>query len=143
MYEEYVKGVKKPSQAYFPNVDLRVLAVQSGGRVLVPSNDLAAEIESCVQDASAFYTISFAPPPADGPDEYHELKIRVGKPGLTARTNTGYYNGPLAAEQVEGSASRSLSWQLQRFVAPTGTQPPAHLTLDVALDIFNRLRGSL
>jgi VWFA-related protein len=103
MYEEYVKGVKKPSQAYFPNVDLRVLAVQSGGRVLVPSNDLAAEIESCVQDASAFYTISFAPPPADGPNEYHELKIRVGKPGLTARTNTGYYNEPLAAEQVEGS----------------------------------------
>ncbi len=103
MYEEYVKGVKKPSQAYFPNVDLRVLAVQSGGRVLVPSNDLAAEIESCVRDASAFYTISFAPPPADGPDEYHELKIRVDKPGLAARTNTGYYNGLRAAEQVDGS----------------------------------------
>jgi hypothetical protein len=71
---------------------LKVLAVQSGGRVLPPSNDLASEIDSCIQDANAFYTISFDPPRADKKNEYHDLKVVVDKPGLKALTNTGYYN---------------------------------------------------
>lgn len=94
LYQSYLKGVKKATQAQLPNLDLKVLAVQSGGRALVPSNDLGAEIEDCIQDAEAWYVISFTPPPADGPNEYHELKVRVDKPGLTARTDTGYYNQP-------------------------------------------------
>jgi len=68
--------------------------VQSGGRVLGPNNDLAAQIGSCVQDARSFYTLSFDPPRADRASEYHDLKVVVATPGLTARTNTGYYNQP-------------------------------------------------
>jgi VWFA-related protein len=94
LYESYLKGVKKASQAYLPNLDLKVLAIQSGGQVMSPSNDLAAEIEKCVRDAGAYYSISFTPPPADGPDEYHELKVRMDKSGLIARTSTGYYDEP-------------------------------------------------
>jgi hypothetical protein len=30
----------------------------------------------------------------DGPNEYHALEIKLGKPGLTARTRTGYYAQP-------------------------------------------------
>jgi len=94
LYEGYLKGVKKASQVNLPDLDLKVLAVESGGRVLSPSNDLAAEIEQCARDVGPYYTIGFTPPRADGPDEYHELKVRVDRPGLTARTNTGYYNQP-------------------------------------------------
>ena len=46
------------------------------------------------QDGGAFYTISFDPPRANTSSEYHELKVKIGKPKLTARTNTGYYNQP-------------------------------------------------
>jgi hypothetical protein len=28
------------------------------------------------------------------PDEYHQLQIKLAKPGLTARTRTGYYSEP-------------------------------------------------
>ena len=94
LYESYLKGVKKPYKADLPDLDLKVLAVQSGGQALSPSNDLAGQIEQCVRDAGAYYTISFTPPPADGPNEYHDLKVRVDKSGLAARTNTGYYNQP-------------------------------------------------
>jgi hypothetical protein len=89
-----VKGVKKVQQAGVPNLSLKVLAVQSGGVVLPPTNDMAGSIQECLQDAGAFYTLSFEPAPADGPDQYHELKVRVDKPGLTARTRTGYYDQP-------------------------------------------------
>lgn len=94
VYQAYLKGVKKPSQAFLPYLDLKVLAVESGGLALSPSNDLGSEIEQCARDASAYYTLSFTPPHADGPNEYHQLKVRVNKPGLTARTDTGYYNQP-------------------------------------------------
>ncbi len=91
-YEDFLKGVKSAQKASPSNLALKVLAVQSGGRVLPPSNDLASEIDSCIQDANAFYTISFDPPPADKKNEYHDLKLVIDKPGLKALTNTGYYN---------------------------------------------------
>jgi VWFA-related protein len=93
-YEGYLKGVKTIDKAHAPNLSLKVLAVESGGRVLGPDNDITAQIGKCVQDARAFYTISFDPPKADHADEYHELKVQVDQPGLTARTNTGYYDEP-------------------------------------------------
>jgi VWFA-related protein len=94
LYQSFLKPVKKASQAGIPDLSLKVLAVQSGGLVLPPSNDLAGALRQCVQDAKPFYALSFAPTPADNPAQYHDLKVRVDKPGLTARTNTGFYGGP-------------------------------------------------
>jgi VWFA-related protein len=94
LYQDSLKGVKTPDKADLSYLNLKVLAVESGGRVTGPDNDLTAQISQCVQDATAYYTISFDPPHADRADEYHDLKVLVDKPGLTARTNTGYYNQP-------------------------------------------------
>jgi VWFA-related protein len=93
-YLGYVKGVKAPKEAGPSNLSVKVLATQTGGRVMPPNNGLQAQIDSCVQDAAAYYTISFDPPHADHPDEYHDLKVQIGKSGLIARTSTGFYNQP-------------------------------------------------
>jgi len=93
-YEDFLKGVKSTNDASAPNLALKVLAIQSGGRVLGPDNNLAGQINTCVQDASAFYTLSFDPPRANKPNEYHDVKVQVGKPRLKAHTSTGYYNQP-------------------------------------------------
>jgi hypothetical protein len=55
---------------------------------------LTAQINRCIQDAQAFYTLSFDPPPAAHANEYHDLKVTVGQTKLNARTSTGYYNQP-------------------------------------------------
>jgi hypothetical protein len=73
------------------NLALQVVAYQSGGRVLNSSNDIAGEIASCTTDANAFYVLSFDSAPPDGPIQYHGLEVKLDKPGLTARTRTGYY----------------------------------------------------
>jgi VWFA-related protein len=96
LYESYLKGVKKATQAQPTDLALKVLATQSGGRVIPPSNDLAAAVTAVVQDAGTYYEITFDPPPPDGPNEYHDLKIKVNQPGLSAHTNTGYYGKPEA-----------------------------------------------
>lgn len=94
LYESFLKGVRKVNQANIPNLGLKVLAIQSGGLVLAPTNDVTGSINTCLQDSGVFYTLTFEPPPADGPNEYHELQVHVARPGLTARTSTGYYNQP-------------------------------------------------
>ena len=93
-YEEFLKGVSKPSQVNLGNLGLQVLAIQSGGLALDFNNDLPALLQQCISDVAPYYEISFAAPAADRPDEYHRIEIKVAKPGLIARTNQGYYGEP-------------------------------------------------
>jgi hypothetical protein len=86
--------VRSPNQVSVGNLALQVLAVQSGGRVLSSGNDVAEEIARCIQDANAYYVITFAPPAADGPNEYHALEVKMGQPHLKAQTTAGYYAQP-------------------------------------------------
>lgn len=93
-YQSFLKGVKKPSQAGSGNLGLQVLALHSGGRVLNASNDLTSELNSCVADAGAYYEMSFDAAPSDKVNEYHELTVKIDKPGVKTRTNAAYYGQP-------------------------------------------------
>jgi len=93
-YRDFLKGVPSARKADTGNLALKVLALQSGGRILGPENDISGKINNCVVDANAFYRLSFNPSSAEHADEYHDLKVQVGQTGLTARTSTGYYNEP-------------------------------------------------
>jgi VWFA-related protein len=93
-YQDFLKGVQNAKQADTGDLALKVLATHTGGRIMGPDNDLAGQINRCIADANAFYRISFDPPTTAERDEYHELKVQVNQPGLTVRTNTGYYNEP-------------------------------------------------
>jgi VWFA-related protein len=92
-YQQFLNGVKKPSEVSIANLSLQVLATQTGGSVL-NSNDISGLLEQCVADTGAYYRISFEPPPTTHVDIYHPLKITVSEPGLTVNTSTGYYDEP-------------------------------------------------
>jgi hypothetical protein len=38
--------------------------------------------------------LSFDSAPADQPNEYHQLEVKVEKSGLSVRTRSGYYAQP-------------------------------------------------
>ena len=65
--------------------------------VVVGSSDVAGSIEKSLVDAQSWYEIAFDPLPADKPNEYHHIEIKVDQSGLIARTRTGYYSNPVAA----------------------------------------------
>jgi hypothetical protein len=92
---KYLNPVTVEKNARAGDLSLGVLALQSGGGMLNTSNELAAMIGECIKDESVIYTLTFDPPLTNQADEYHNLKVTVGKPGLTARTNAGYYNEPV------------------------------------------------
>jgi VWFA-related protein len=93
-YEDFVKGVPSANRMQNGNLAVQVLAVQTGGKVIDMSNDLPDSITRCVADRKAYYTLTFNAPVADHANEYHSLQVKIDKPGLTARTRTGYYAQP-------------------------------------------------
>jgi VWFA-related protein len=95
-FQDYLKPVRTEAQANPPNLALQVLAVESGGATFDPGNitDLGGELGRIVQDAGAFYSISFDPPAAEHANEFHELKVQVKQPGVMVRTLAGYYGQP-------------------------------------------------
>lgn len=93
-YLEFVKGLTKPNNAFFGNLGLQVLAVQSGGLVLEANTDIQGMIQRCMTDTQSWYEIGFDPLPSNKPNEYHHIEVKVDRPGLVARTRDGYYANP-------------------------------------------------
>ena len=94
LYKSRLSGATSPNGTDERDLDRKVLAVQSGGRVIESGLDIETEMEKCVQEAGPFYRISFDPFSAEHVNEYHDLGIEVDQPALNARTNTGYYDQP-------------------------------------------------
>jgi VWFA-related protein len=95
-YEEFLKGVSKPSQANLGNLALPVLAVQSGGLAFNSANDVAKLLQECLAQTVPYYELTFDAPESGQRNEYHHLEIKIAKPGLIARTRQGYYAQPSA-----------------------------------------------
>ena len=93
-YEEFLKPVRAAKDAQAGNLALQVLSRQSGGQALNSSNDITEQLNRCVADADAFYTLTVDPTPSDRPNELHSVDVKVETPGLTARTRNLYYGQP-------------------------------------------------
>jgi VWFA-related protein len=150
-YTNYLAGVRTlsdlkksgPEDAP-PHFALPVLALQSGGLVLDKSPNLVRAIRQCVEDASEFYTVSFDPPPAAQPDEYHDLKVQINAPGLSARTNTGYYDQPVFYDQPRVPARRVTVHELEQILDRANDEHDGELAKQLAgLELSERLNSSL
>jgi VWFA-related protein len=93
-YESYLKGVSSAKEMMPPNLSLQVLVTRSGGRVLTTGNDIPSQIDDCVSDTKAFYVLSFESISSEKPNDYHNLELKVDKPGLIVHTSAGYYTQP-------------------------------------------------
>ncbi|HEV2401565.1 MAG TPA: VWA domain-containing protein [Candidatus Sulfotelmatobacter sp.] len=113
-YRDFLSGVRSIRDAEFEDLNRKVLAIQSGGRVLDSSEGLADQIGGCIAEASSFYAMSFNPAPASHPGEYHDLKVLIRTPGLTARSNAGYYDQVYYQDQPDLGAKRVTVEQFEQ-----------------------------
>ncbi|HEX3966398.1 MAG TPA: VWA domain-containing protein [Edaphobacter sp.] len=93
-YREFLKPITAAKQVLLGNLALQVLAIHSGGLVFTASNDITGQIDRCVADADVFYTLTLDAATAEKPNEYHAIEVKIAAPGLTARTQSGYYVQP-------------------------------------------------
>jgi VWFA-related protein len=123
-YKGYLEGVRAASELEeqvippYPYIHfaLPVLAIQSGGLVLDQLSDISHAIEHCVEDARVFYTVSFDPPHAAKPDEYHDLNMQIEASRLSTRTNSGYYNQPVFYDQPRVPTKRVTVQELEQML---------------------------
>ena len=150
-YTDYIAGLrtlsdlkKSDPEDRVPRFALPVLALQSGGLVLDASPGFVRGIGDCVEDASEFYTVSFDPPPAAQPDEYHDLKVQINAPGLSALTNTGYYDQPIFYDQPRVPARRVTVHELEQILDTANDEHDGELAKQLAgLELTERLNSSL
>ena len=121
----------------------KVLAVESGGLVLDRSDDLAGQIESCAREARVFYTLSFNPSHADYADEYHSLQVRIDRPGLTARTKTGYYDQPFYSDQRNPAIRQITVEQLGQWLDTVHGEADSDVAEQISsLELTEQLGGA-
>ncbi len=90
-YEAFLKGVARPNDVQLGDLGIQVLATHSGGLVIESNSDVYGMIQRCLADAQSWYEITFDPTPADKPNEYHHVEIKLPRRDLVARTLDGYY----------------------------------------------------
>ena len=83
----------RTSQSYLNSSQdsLRVLSENTDGRAIVNRNDLAAGMKQIVKDASAYYLVGYNSTQAPTDGKFHEIKVRVKRPGVQVRARKGYW----------------------------------------------------
>ena len=87
---------------------MMTLAEMTGGQARYNTNGLEAAIREAVQDTRVSYRLGFYP--IDASDaEFHNLEVRVDRPGLEVRHRSGYFGFVTAQDQNQVSLAELLT----------------------------------
>ena len=85
-------STKTDSRFVATTVDtLRVLAENSDGRAIVNQNDLLSGMKQIVVDSSFYYLLGYASTVGKPDGKFHEIDVKVKRPGLQLRHRRGYW----------------------------------------------------
>jgi VWFA-related protein len=70
---------------------LRTLALETDGRAIVNRNDLTVGMKQIVRDSSAYYLLGYNSTFTATDGKFHEIKVRVRRPGIQVRARRGYW----------------------------------------------------
>jgi VWFA-related protein len=70
---------------------LRTLSEGSEGRAIVSRNDVTLAMKQIVVDSSAYYLLGYSSAAAPSDGKFHEIKVRVRRPGVQVRARRGYW----------------------------------------------------
>ena len=82
---------------------LRELADNTDGRAIVNRNDLGRAMAQIVRDQSAYYLVGYTSSQAPQDGKFHEIRVRVKRPGLQVRARKGYW--AYTAEDIKRALS--------------------------------------
>jgi VWFA-related protein len=116
-------GLQTDAKFLSASVDtLRVLADNTDGRAIVNRNDLAAGMRQITRDSSAYYLLGYNSSQAPSDGKFHEIKVRVKRPGVQIRARKGYWAltatetaralagpGPVTPKPVENALASALA----------------------------------
>jgi VWFA-related protein len=102
--DQNVGSLQVDSQYLNATMDtLRELSENTDGRAIVNRNDLDAGMKQITRDSSAYYLIGYNSSQAPSDGKFHEIKVRVKRPGVQVRARKGYW-ALTAAETARATA---------------------------------------
>ena len=90
-------------RAVVTQASLREVAEETGGVVLVNTNDFSRGFATIVQDASTYYLLGYTPDPEWNDGKFHPIHVRVKRPDVKVRARRGYYAPALDIPETEPS----------------------------------------
>jgi VWFA-related protein len=91
-FSQATVGVGTDRQYLNATVDtLRTLADETDGRAIVNTNDLAPAMTQIVRDTSTYYLLGYNSTQAPSDGKFHEIRVRVNRPGVQVRARKGYW----------------------------------------------------
>jgi len=95
-------------------------AARTGGRAYYNRNDLGTAIRSALDDSAISYTLGYRPAEDRMDSRYHEIRVRIRRPGVEVRHRQGYFAGPAPTDvrQARAELERALSSPLDSTVLP-------------------------
>ena len=100
-----IGGGSKIDQVHFSNIQssLRMMASETGGMVLLNSNNYQPMLDRVADDFDTYYSLGFSPSAAES-GRYHRFQVKVkGRKGLVVRTRDGYRDKPVSTRMSEGT----------------------------------------
>ena len=82
---------------------LRMVAEDTGGIAVVGTNNIAPQFQAIVRDTSTYYVLGYVPAATYRDGKFHDVRVRVKRPGLTVRARRGYYAPAPDATAPNGS----------------------------------------
>jgi len=126
---------------------LLTLAEETGGFAVINTNSFESTFNRIVEENSSYYVLAYYPPNPKRDGKFHNIRVRVNRPGLTVRARRGYANpsgkAPVpaanSASRLTVEAKEALDSPLpvsgltmQVFAAPfKGTAPKASVLVGV------------
>jgi hypothetical protein len=84
---------------------LRIMSAETGGRAIVGRNDFLGGLRQMLQDSSSYYLIGYNSTRAPTDGKFHEIRVRVKRPGIDVRARRGYWAlSAESAKRAEASA---------------------------------------
>jgi len=103
-----------------PGIDsMNLLASGTGGRAFYVINDLAAAIETAVEDSEVTYALGFYPVDIKLDGSYHSLSVKVARSSVNLRHRKGYYATDLK-QPTERQRKESLNDVFETPLEATG-----------------------
>ena len=122
---------------------MNILAAKTGGKAFYNSNDIMNSIRNAVDDGNANYTLGFYPRENQWNRAFHDLKVKVNRPGVEARHRSGFFAlpGPKISPEDRsvraaeaGHAALEATGITLRFRMEAAPGQGGHLKFDVAFD---------
>jgi VWFA-related protein len=122
---------------------LSEVAINTGGRAFLNQSDLTRAVREIVRENGSYYVLGFYPNPLDRDGKFHDIDVKVKRPGLRVRARQGYVAaapGPVSVEtkpaldQAMSAGVNVSGLSLRAIVAPVAASPKG-MTSAVTIEV--------